>query len=298
MNSGEEDRSRSIRRDRHVEKDGSWLVTSEPDRVATEEPLEIRVEGKPIAVVMRTPGNDEELTAGFLLTEGVVSRAGEIFELSQCPSVINSRSGTEGSTEEETSKSDKSDWETSLALKGNAMDAILTDSKAASVLESLTRHVFSSSSCGICGKATIDSIVTSFPEIKTRPPVESAILASLPEKLRARQSTFELTGGLHACGIFDAPNGELEVLREDVGRHNAVDKSLGRLLLDGNLPATNRILLVSGRISFEIMQKALAAGIPVVAGISAPTSLAVDFACATGQQLVAFLRDGKFNSYT
>ena len=238
------------------------------DAVATEEPLEIRVEGRSIAVVMRTPGHDEELAAGFLLTEGVVKRPEDLFEISVCPST------SEG--------------------KGNIVDVLL--SGIAVDWDSLTRHVFASSSCGLCGKATVDAVFRSFPKVKCGWQVSSQTVQSLPEKLRAAQSTFDQTGGLHASGLFDL-EGNLLVLREDVGRHNALDKVLGFALRECLLPLDRCVLMVSGRVSFEIMQKALAGGIPFIAAVSAPSSLAVQFAEESGQTLVGFVRGGRMNVY-
>lgn len=269
------------------------------DVVAREEPLEIRVEGRSVAVVMRTPGHDEELVAGFLVTEGVVTRARDILEISQCPSVGN--------------------------VHGNIVDVLLGG--AIVNWESLTRHVFSASSCGLCGKTSIESVFQKFPplgegqcsvssdqysvsetaEAETENctlnteysglRVSPQLLTTLPTKLRAAQETFETTGGLHASALFDA-QGELIVVREDVGRHNALDKVLGYALQRNLLPLSQHLLLVSGRVSFEIIQKALAAGIPIVAAISAPSSLAVDFARDSGQTLIGFLRGDTMNVYT
>jgi FdhD protein len=241
---------------------------TDADWVAREEPLEIRVEGRSIAVTMRTPGHDEDLAAGFLLTEGVVKSAADIFEISLCPAT------TEG---------------------GNVADVLLTSGVQVN-WGSLTRHVFASSSCGVCGKATLDAVFAHFPAVTSAFKVSSALLQTLPDKLRAAQETFERTGGLHASGIFDR-SGSLVVLREDVGRHNALDKALGHCLRSGRLPLGDHILMVSGRVSFELMQKALAAGIPVVAAISAPSSLAVEFARGSGQTLVGFLRGDRMNVY-
>ena len=238
------------------------------DVVATEEPLEIRIEGRSIAVVMRTPGHDEELAAGFLLTEGVVKRAEDLFEISVCPS--------------------RSDG------KGNVVDVLL--SGIAVDWDSLTRHVFASSSCGLCGKATVDAVFQSFPKVAGAWSIPSSVLRSLPDKLRAAQSTFDQTGGLHASGIFDL-DGNLLVLREDVGRHNALDKVLGFALRESLLPLDRCVLMVSGRVSFEIMPKALAGGIPFLAAVSAPSSLAVQFAEQSGQTLVGFLRGDSMNVY-
>ena len=160
----------------------------------------------------------------------------------------------------------------------------------------LTRHVFASSSCGLCGKASIAAVRGQFPRVRSRVTVAAETLLALPEKMRATQTTFAATGGLHAAALFTA-DGELLLLREDVGRHNAVDKVLGRAFLDGLLPLGRHVLLVSGRTSFEILQKALAGGVAVVAAVSAPSSLAVEFARANGQTLVGFLREGRFNVY-
>lgn len=238
------------------------------DVAAREEPLEIRVEGRSVAVVMRTPGHDEELAAGFLVSEGVVRHARDILEVSQCPGTGNTH--------------------------GNVVDVLLGG--AVVDWDSLTRHVFSASSCGICGKTSIGSIFQRFPAVKSDWQVSPALIASLPDKLRAAQETFATTGGLHAGGLFDL-DGNLVVLREDVGRHNALDKILGRALMRGLLPLDRHILLVSGRVSFEIIQKALAGGIPFVAAISAPSSLAVDFANEANQTLIGFLRGETMNVY-
>ncbi|MEZ5300745.1 MAG: formate dehydrogenase accessory sulfurtransferase FdhD [Verrucomicrobiales bacterium] len=241
------------------------------DAVAAEEPLEIRVEGRSVAVVMRTPGHDRELAAGFLLSEGVIRSAGDVFEISECPAA-------EG------------------AARGNVVDVFLRQPDPAA-LEKLTRHVFSASSCGICGKATIDSVFAHFPPVDPEPEPDRGVILSLPGKLREAQAAFDQTGGLHASGLFSR-GGDLLCLREDVGRHNALDKVIGRALLDGDLPLSGRLLLVSGRVSFEIMQKALAARLPVVAAISAPSSLAVEFARGSGQRLIGFLRGDRMNVYS
>ncbi len=237
------------------------------DELAVEEPLEIRVRGRAISVTMRTPGHDAELAAGFLLTEGIVRTAVDLLRIEHCDQ--------------------------------NESDNVLNIVLAAEVrvdLQKLTRHVFASSSCGLCGKATIESIRGQFQAIQTDLVITPEILTDLPAKMRAAQATFDRTGGLHAAALFD-PTGQLVVIREDVGRHNAVDKVIGHCLLDRPEALTRSILLVSGRTSFEIMQKALAAGIPIVAAISAPSSLAVDFAAENGQTLVGFLRDQRMNIY-
>ena len=241
----------------------------QPDEVAAEEPLEIRVEGRSVAVVMRTPGHDRELAAGFALTEGIVKQPADIFEITTC--LTNSQS------------------------KGNAVEIVLTDPGKFDAAK-LSRHVFSSSSCGICGHATIEAAMQQFSPIAGAASVSAEILLGLPEKLRAAQKTFQRTGGLHACALFDSL-GELLLLREDVGRHNALDKLIGYELLAHRLPLGEKILLLSGRVSFEMTQKALAAGIAIIAAISAPTSLAVEFAQANNQTLVGFLRGETMNVY-
>jgi FdhD protein len=238
------------------------------DFVATEEPLELRVEGRSVAVVMRTPGYDRELAAGFLVSEGIIKSAHDVLEISQCPQTTEST--------------------------GNVVDVLLGG--VVVNWENLTRHVFSASSCGLCGKTSLDSVFVKFPPVTESWKAPPSLLWSLPQKLREAQSAFDRTGGLHACAIFDR-QGQLIALREDVGRHNALDKVLGHGLLNQLLPWNQHILLLSGRVSFEMMQKALAAGVAIVAAISAPTSLAVDFAKESGQTLVGFLRDGTMNVY-
>jgi len=240
-----------------------------PDWVAVEEPLEIRLEGRPLAVIMRTPGHDEDLTAGFLLSEGIIQSAADVFEISPCPS------HSEG--------------------KGNVMDALL--SNVTIEWDKLTRHVFTSSSCGLCGKATIDSVFQKFTPVQADWQVTASVIRALPQKLRDAQATFDQTGGLHASALFDR-EGNLLVVREDVGRHNALDKVIGHALRQQWLPLSNHILMVSGRVSFEIIQKALSAGIPMIAAVSAPSSLAVEFAQASQQTLIGFLRGDRMNVYS
>lgn len=245
--------------------------TTAPDSVAVEEPLELRVADRSVAVVMRTPGQDRELAAGFLLTEGVIRSADDLLDVLPCRD-------QEG------------------GASGNVVNAVLARGVTVN-FDRLTRHVFSSSSCGVCGKATLDALLQSFPAVASGPAFDPAKLAALPDRLRAAQPAFAATGGLHACALFTAA-GELESVHEDVGRHNAVDKALGAALLAGRLPLANRGLLLSGRIAFELVQKALAAGIPLVAGIGAPTSLAIDCAARGGVTLVGFLRADRLNVYT
>lgn len=242
-----------------------WV--EEGDRVAMEEPLEVRVNGQSVAVMMRTPGHDEELAAGFLLTESVIESADDIAEIQHL-----------------------TDLDPEVA--GNSLEVTLNKETD---LSELTRHVYTSSSCGVCGKATIESVFQQFPPIEDFSSVSSDFLLGLPGKLRKQQETFDRTGGLHASALFSM-EGELLLLREDVGRHNALDKVIGRALRD-QIDLSKVVLLVSGRISFELMQKALAGGIPAVAGISAPSSLAVKLARDSGQTLVGFLRERGFNVY-
>ncbi len=245
----------------------------ERDELAVEEPLEIRVEGRPVAVTMRTPGHDGELAAGFLLTEGVVARREDIVAIA--PVAAKQGGG----------------------MEPNIIDVTLARPEAVDFAR-LTRHVFTASSCGLCGKATIAAVQAKHPALAPDdgPRVAADMLAKMPATLAAAQETFQRTGGLHATGLFSA-NGKLLVSREDVGRHNAVDKVLGHLLLGDHIAPSDVVLLVSGRVAFEIVQKALAARIAFIAAISAPTSLAVDFARRSGQTLVGFLRDGRMNIY-
>ncbi len=250
--------------------DGARPAELRDDVVAAEEPLEIRVGGHSVAVVMRTPGHDRELAAGFLVTEGILHRREEVLDMIYCRA--------DGGAPEE-----------------NILDVLLAPGTDVD-LARLTRHVFTSSSCGICSKASIDAVRAQFPAIATPLAPSPAVLAGLPDQLRAAQAAFDRTGGLHASALFDA-KGTLRVVREDVGRHNALDKVVGHAFFADGLPLAGSILLVSGRVSFEIMQKALAAGIPAVAAISAPTSAAVEFAHASGQVLVGFLRGERMNVY-
>ena len=239
------------------------------DSVAVEEPLEIRVRGQSVAVTMRTPGHDAELAAGFLLTEGLIRDRGDVVAINHCPTA---------------------------AAPDNTLNVFL----AASVpvdLARLTRHVFASSSCGLCGKASIDSVHQHFPPVRSRIRVRAKVLWTLPRRMLKAQEAFASTGGLHAAAVFDL-RGNLVAAREDIGRHNAVDKVLGYGFLENQLPFERHILLVSGRASFEILQKALAARIAIVCAVSAPSDLAMDFARTSGQTLVGFLRGQTMNVYT
>jgi FdhD protein len=253
------------------------------DMLAVEEPLEIRVGGRGVAVVMRTPGHDRELVAGFLVTEGVVRRRDDLLDLVFCGAT-----GAEANPIVPEPATGGGRGPTAAAE--NVIDVLLAPDAPVD-LERLTRHVFTSSSCGICSKASIEAVQAQFPPLEPamRLSLRPEVLAALPERLRAAQAAFLASGGLHASALFDT-SGSLELVREDVGRHNALDKVIGLAFLADLLPLSGRILLVSGRVSFELMQKALAAGIPCVAAISAPTTAAVDFARASGQALVGFLR--------
>ena len=242
-----------------------------PDAVAVEAPLEIRVEGRSIAVVMRTPGHDRELAAGFLLSEGVIASAADLFDITLCADA---------------------------PADGGVVEVLLRHPERAR-LDSLTRHVFTSSSCGVCGKASIAAAMLTHPPLKNTatPLVDAALLFSLPDKQRAAQPAFAETGGIHASALFDL-HGHLLCTREDAGRHNALDKVTGAALLEGRLPLTETILLLSGRTSFELVQKALAARIPIVAAVGAPSSLAVELAQDSGITLCGFLRPDRCNVYT
>jgi FdhD protein len=240
------------------------------DELTIEEPLEIRIAKTTVATTMRTPGHDEELAAGFLISEAIVRPDDKIEKFSRPKTVRN---------------------------RENIMIVDLAVGKKIE-LNSVQRFGTISSSCGLCGKESIDAIRQNFAPITSNDfRIDIAVLLSLPEKLRANQSDFARTGGIHAAGIFDA-NGNALFVREDIGRHNAVDKAIGRAFLDRILPLDRHVLLVSGRASFEIMQKALAAGIPIVASVSAPSSLAMEFAREMNQTLVGFLRPPSFNIYS
>lgn len=234
-----------------------------PDHVVIEEPLQIVVDGHPVAVSMRTPGHDEELALGFLRSEKVISSASQVRRID-------------------------------VSARDNHCLVFLAEGVKVD-FATLTRHVFSASSCGLCGKASIDAVMQDMPPLENSTAFTRECLLAAPEKLAAAQSVFARTGGLHAAGIF-AADGTILVVREDIGRHNAVDKVLGWAMQEGR-DLSDCFLLVSGRVSFEIMQKALAGGIPLVAAISAPSSLAIEFAERSNQALVAFLRPPAFRIY-
>ncbi|OLR95331.1 formate dehydrogenase accessory sulfurtransferase FdhD [Actinokineospora bangkokensis] len=246
-----------------------------PDTLAAEEPLEIRVDGKALAVTMRTPGHDVELAHGFLLTEGVLGGAADVATARYCDGVDDEGRNTY-----------------------NVLDVALAEGVAPPEV-GVERNFYTTSSCGVCGKAALDAVKlkTRFSPAADPVRVSPAVLSGLPDVLRARQRVFGSTGGLHAAGLF-TPAGEPLVVREDVGRHNAVDKVLGRALLDGLVPLGGTVLLVSGRASFELVQKAAMAGVPVLAAVSAPSSLAAELAAEQGMTLVGFLRGDTMNVYS
>lgn len=236
------------------------------DNIAVEEPLEIRVDARPLVITMRTPGHDDELAAGYLFSEGIIRSRDEIHALRRNP---RNRSG-------------------------NSFDVFFA---AGSKIDGRPgRRGFVSSSCGICGSDSIQAVRRRFPAVRSKCAFSSEILLRLPAALRRAQPTFERTGGLHAAGVFTA-DGELIVAREDIGRHNAVDKVIGHGLINGLLPFDRCVLVVSGRASFEIMQKSLSARLPAVCAVSAPSSLAVEFARASRQTLIGFLREARMNVY-
>jgi len=249
--------------------DGSWECIT--DDVAVEEPLEMRIGKEPLAVTMRTPGHDEELAAGFLLSEGIIRARTDLRELVHC-SLPNSL--------------------------GNVLNITLSES-AKFHPDAAHRFGSISTSCGLCGKTSIEFIRQQFPAIDCAAGVQltETTLITLPNRLRSAQGNFDRTGGLHAAGIFDLDGAPVAV-REDIGRHNAVDKAIGRAFLDELLPLNRHVLVVSGRTSLEIVQKALAAGIAIIASVSAPSTLAVTFARESRQTLIGFLRPPTFNIYS
>jgi FdhD protein len=259
---------------RRVLRLGASDPVERPDTLVVEEPLEIRVGGKALVVTMRTPGDDMDLAAGFLVSEGVISSAEHLREIRYCAGAVAGDLNTY-----------------------NVLDVDLADGVPPPD-PSLERSFYTTSSCGLCGKASLDAVRTAARWSVAEDPVNvsPALLSSLPDRLREAQRVFEKTGGLHAAGLFDA-TGELLCLREDVGRHNAVDKVVGWALREGRLPLRGVVLLVSGRASFELTQKAWMAGIPVLAAVSAPSSLAVDLAAEAGMTLVGFLRGETMNVY-
>lgn len=241
------------------------------DNVVVEEPLEIRVEGKPLAVTMRTPGHDLDLVAGFLYTEQVIDGVDDLVAMAHVD--------------------DPSD------PRGNTVDVRLSGGVDAhrARIERATREAYASSACGVCGKASIDRLLFANRRVAAMH-VHDRVVVKLPGALREAQTLFATTGGLHGAGLFTA-DGALELCREDVGRHNAVDKVIGARLRAGRAPITDRALVVSGRVGFEIAQKALVAGIPVIVAVGAPSTMAIDLALGAGMALYGFVRDGRFNCY-
>ncbi len=252
---------------------GSTGAVRGDDAAAAEEPLEIRLHGKPFAVIMRTPGMDRELAAGFLLSEGIVQSNAALGAVEHCRHPHHPEAH-------------------------NIVDVYLLGEAAAGLETHLDqrRNVLTSSSCGLCGRVTIESLRVRTAPLPVRPVIDRAIAASLPERLRERQAVFEATGGLHAAALFTA-DGACEASAEDVGRHNAVDKVIGAMLLADRVPLDERTLVVSGRASYEIVQKAWMASIPVVCAVSAPSSLAIELALEAGIALLGFVRGGAFNLY-
>jgi len=247
--------------------------STDVDRAAAEEPLEVRLHGRPFSVIMRTPGADRELAAGFLLAERVIRGGTDLGAIEYC---------RDGDTAAE-----------------NIVNVLLANGSQAALDRLLAgrRQVTTNSSCGMCGRLTIDSLRDDAPALTCRWTIDERTVAAFPDRLRAAQSVFDETGGLHAAGLF-AADGTLIATAEDVGRHNAVDKVVGRMLMLDRLPLTDACLFVSGRTSFEIVQKAFFAGIPVVAAVSAPSSLAIDLARDAGVTLLGFVRGESFNIYT
>lgn len=246
----------------------------ERDCVAVEEPMEVRVNGASFAVIMRTPGADRDLAAGFLLAEDVIHSADEIGTIEYCADFTD-----EGR-----------DNTINVTVTGAAVDRL--GSRLGE-----RRQVMMTASCGLCGRRTIESLQARVAAVKGGWTVSAEVIASLPDRLRSTQAVFESTGGLHAAGLFDR-DGTLQLSAEDVGRHNAVDKIVGRTLLAGTHPLDQSILLVSGRTSFELVQKALLAGIPIIAAVSAPSSLAIGLAAEAGITLCGFVRGSNFNIYS
>ena len=254
-------------------RSNSTTISPQDDRLAVEEPLEIRIGLGPIhdravvaiSVTMRTPGHDAELAVGFLFSEGILTSPLDVQSIST---------------------------PTTGVIQLELAPHVRVD------LARLQRNVYTTSSCGVCGKTSLDAVAVALPGLldETMPTIEPSVLHTLPAKLRAAQAVFDQTGGLHASALFTV-DGELIALREDVGRHNALDQLIGWCLMAGQVPLREHILLVSGRVSFELTQKSLMAGIPIVAAVGAPSSLAVELAESQGQTLVGFLREGRYNVY-
>lgn len=256
------------------------------DVLAVEEPLEIRLgfsDGthKAISITMRTPGDDADLAAGFLFTEGIIKSPEQIKQIRHCGLKIGKDAGT----------LDRAGALNSNTIRVDLVEGVEVD------LDRLSRHFYTSSSCGVCGKSSIEALNAGAEKLSSGgTTVNAALVNGLPDALRREQATFDKTGGLHASALFDS-DGKLDIVREDVGRHNALDKVIGRKFLDVVTPLNKSILLVSGRISFELVQKALMAGIPILAAVGAPSSLAVELAREFGMTLIGFVREDKLNIY-
>jgi FdhD protein len=264
------------------------VTENSPDILAVEEPLEIRL-GFPdgthraISITMRTPGEDAELAAGFLFTEEILKSPDQIKQIKHCGLKIGKRSGV----------IDRASALNSNTIRVDLNDGIDIDFKK------LERHFYTTSSCGVCGKSSIEALRAGATELPDRenPKIDGDLINRLPAILRSSQDVFDQTGGLHASALFDA-DGKIDIVREDVGRHNALDKVIGTKFLAGELPLADHVLLVSGRASFELVQKALMAGIPILVAVGAPSSLAVELADEFGMTVVGFVRDGSFNVYS
>lgn len=272
--------------EREVQRIDNLGLVTQSDSLAVEEPLEIRIQfpdekHRAVSITMRTPGNDGELAAGFLFTEGILKNADEVKDIRHCGLKIGKGTDT---------------LDRAAALNSNTIRVELNTTTDLD-LKRLERNFYTTSSCGVCGKSSIDALRTGAkPLSDQRFTVSAELICSLPGKLRKAQNVFDQTGGLHASALFSNAGG-LDIVREDVGRHNALDKVIGAKFLDDQLPLSDRILLVSGRASFELVQKALMAGIPILAAVGAPSSLAVELAAEFGMSLIGFVRDGRFNIY-
>jgi FdhD protein len=255
---------------------GAW--SESPDAVVMEEPLQLLLDGEPLSVVMRTPGNDIELALGLLFAEGVITSAKDV--------KLVRISAEAGESEER------------LDVDSSVVESNLIDVHLGTPPERRPRRsMLSSSACGVCGAVMIEDLRHGLASMGEGPRMNASVLPGLVDALRAGQGVFERTGGLHAAGLFTA-SGELQCVREDIGRHNALDKVTGRLLLDSRLPAAHSVVVVSGRAGYEIVQKSIAAGIPILAAVGAPSSLAVALAREFNQTLVGFLRGERFNVYS
>lgn len=293
-------------------------VRKRADTLAVEEPLEIRVAGTPLTVTMRTPGHDVELAAGFLVSEAVIAAGGDFLSAIHCggpgtggsspgplltidsPGSLSLSKGHEGRVDRLSDPESAEPPASALPVGNtyNVLDVTLRPGLEP-LLTDIARNFYTTSSCGVCGAASIEAIekTSRFAVAADAVTVDAALLLALPDELRAGQAVFEKTGGLHAAALFDAASGELLVLREDVGRHNAVDKVIGWAVLEGRLPLSGTVLQVSGRASFELVQKAVMAGIPILSAVSAPSSLAVELAAASGLTLAGFVRGNAMNVY-